>query len=236
VDTSKSKEYINIEVNIDSNWNSQIKSRFEMYGYKAAEYRSLLAHLEEDTKKELFEELHSTHMLDLIMDDVQIENDSISPFNFPQLPLIMEFEMKSNMIIDKAGDDYIINLGRLLRNSLDFYHQDERKQDIIIDFPKAIYTNIELKIPDGYKIINLDKFIQNKAYSDSTGMISYLLETNYVQDEQKVRFSIIEANTRCRYPSEDYLEIRDIINAISDLSFVKFAIIPDEKTKVEFQN
>lgn len=231
VDTSKSKELVNINVNIDSNWNTQIKSRFEMYGYKAAEFRSFLTHLDEDNEKELFEELHSTHMLDLVMEDVHIKNDSINPDNYPQLPLVLEFEMESNMIIDRAGDDYIFNLGRLLRNSIDFYHQEERVQDIIIDNPQAIYTNIEFVIPEGYKIKNLNEFKQYKAYSDSSGAISYFLETDYVQDANKLKFKITEANTKCRYPAEDFMKLREVINAISDLSFMKFALVPNEKTE-----
>jgi hypothetical protein len=225
-DTSKSKEMVDIKFYIDSNWHVNITSRFEMYGYKAAEWRSFLQYIDDEDKEEMFEKFHSTHMLDLNMTDVKIINDSIHPDHFPQLPLVIEFEMNSKMIIESGGSDYLLNIGRLLRNSIDFYHENERRQDIIMTYPEAIYTNIEFNIPQGYTIEGLDDLKQNMNYTNESGEISYFLSTDYSLENNRFIFSIKEGNTACRYPAEDYDQIRPVINAISDLSFLKLAFTP----------
>lgn len=230
LDKGSSKELVDLKIKIDSNWKVNIKSRYEMHAYGAAEWRSFLNMIDKDKEKEIFEELHSTHMFDLSMNSVQIENDSLDINNYHQLPLIINFDMESEMIIDHAGKDYIFNLGRLLRNSKNFYHEEERIQDIVFNYPEVIHTSMEFEIPNGYQIENLSILKQNEIYRDSTNNIQCFLETDYTLEDRTVKFYIKEGFLKCRYPSEDYQSIMKVINAISDLSFLKLAFIPENNT------
>ncbi len=227
-DTSISRENVHLDVRIDSNWNTHIKSRFEITGYGAAEWRSFLTHFDKKDKKDLFEEFHSSHMLDLKMNTIDILNDSLDALSYPQPPLIFEFDMNSSMIIEKAGDDFVFNLGRLLRPSLDFYQEKERKQDIIMDYPSLIQTIIEIEIPKDYEVANPQILNQQMAYTDSSSLATYFYESSYAMDHNTLNFKIEECNTDCVYPVKDYVKIREVINAISDLSFLKLILSPKE--------
>ena len=230
VDTSRSKQVINIHIELDSNWVTHIKSKYELYGYAAASMRSFLAYIKEDEMDELFEEFHSYHMMDLKMEDVVITNDSLDPLRYPQLPLILEFEMSSSMITEKAGTDYLLKLGSLLRPASDFYHIEERRQDIIMDYPICSYTTLELAIPEGYELTNPQILKQDASHTDTNGIATYFYNTEYKLENNQLKYKITNGNTQCRYAVDEFKSLQKVINAISDLSMTSLVFKKNEST------
>ena len=87
--------------------------------------------------------------------------DVNSPFEFQE-----EFDMDG--WIKKAGNNYILDFGKLITGQLEIEKdQRERVKDIYMPFPRSFSYHIEFTLPDGYSVDGLDKL--NGAVENETG-------------------------------------------------------------------
>ena len=77
--------------------------------------------------------------------------DVNSPFEFQE-----EFDMDG--WIKKAGNNYILDFGKLITGQLEIEKdQRERVKDIYMPFPRSFSYHIEFTLPDGYSVDGLDR-------------------------------------------------------------------------------
>lgn len=82
-----------------------------------------------------------------------------------------EFTIKNNLI-KKAGENYVIEIGKILTSQVELDKKDkERKNNIYMPFPRTIENEIIFEIPAGYTVSGLDKLNKNIA-NDTGGFIS----------------------------------------------------------------
>lgn len=97
-------------------------------------------------------------------DDYELESydnfEVISDGRFADsLDLIYKEEYVVNKLINKAGRNYIISLGKFIGEQFQLEKEDmERSANINLSYAKSYTYDISLKIPDGYKVEGLDKF------------------------------------------------------------------------------
>ncbi len=84
-------------------------------------------------------------------------------------PMVYEeqFTFKNNLI-KKAGDNYIIEIGKMLTAQLEIDKKEkERKNNVYMAYPRAFENEIVLEIPAGYVVSGIDKL--NKSVINETG-------------------------------------------------------------------
>ena len=85
-----------------------------------------------------------------------------SPLEFSE-----EFAVKNNWI-KKAGDKYLMELGKFLTSQIEITQKEkERKNNVYMVFPRSFDNEIIMEIPAGYSISGLEKF--NKKVENETG-------------------------------------------------------------------
>lgn len=139
------------------------KSKREQYNKEFDALKNKLKDIQkEDEKKSLSGEF-----------DFEIENPIInitntgrysdnSPFSYDE-----EFVIKNNLI-KKAGENYIVEIGKMLTNQVEIDKKEtDRKNNVYMPFPRAFENEIVFEIPSGYKISGLEKL--NKNVQNSTG-------------------------------------------------------------------
>ncbi len=73
-----------------------------------------------------------------------------------------------NQFIKKAGPNYIIEIGKFIGGQIEMVdEQRERNVNIYMRYPRTFNYEINLKIPNGYKVAGLDKL--NKNVTNTTG-------------------------------------------------------------------
>ena len=73
-------------------------------------------------------------------------------------PFEVEEEFAMEGWVKKAGNNYIVDIGRFIASQIEIKkEQRERKKDIYMPFPRSFYYHIEFTIPDGYTAEGLDK-------------------------------------------------------------------------------
>ena len=84
-------------------------------------------------------------------------------------PLVYDEEFTiQNNLIKKAGENYVLEIGKILTSQVELDKKDkERKANIYMPFPRTIDNEIILEIPSGYTVSGLDKL--NKNVANETG-------------------------------------------------------------------
>ncbi|RZJ55047.1 MAG: DUF3857 domain-containing protein [Flavobacterium sp.] len=87
---------------------------------------------------------------------------SETPFSYDE-----EFTIKNNFI-KKAGENYIIEIGKMLTNQVEIDKKEaDRKNNVYMPFPRSFENEIVFEIPSGYKVSGIEKL--NKNVQNSTG-------------------------------------------------------------------
>jgi hypothetical protein len=88
-----------------------------------------------------------------------------SPFEFEE-----EFDMEG--WVKKAGNNYIVDIGKLIAGQLEIKkEQRERTKDIYMPFPRSFSYHIEFDIPEGYAAEGIDK-LNLKSENETGAFIS----------------------------------------------------------------
>lgn len=78
-----------------------------------------------------------------------------------------DFTVKNNLI-KKAGDKYLIEIGKMLTSQIEINQKEkERKNNIYMVYPRSFDNEIILEIPAGYSVSGLEKL--NKHVENETG-------------------------------------------------------------------
>lgn len=89
-----------------------------------------------------------------------------------------EFAIKNNLI-KKAGNNYIVEIGKILTGQVEIDKKElERKNNIYMPFPRKFENEIIFEIPKGYSVSGIDKL--NKKIENTTGKFTSIasLEKN----------------------------------------------------------
>lgn len=120
-----------------------------------------------DTQKESFEKSIEGE-LDFLVDDYSFKINNTGRYGKKSsFEMEEEFSIKDNLI-KKAGDKYLIELGKLLTSQIEIDQKEkDRKNNIYSVYPRSYENEIILNIPVGYSVSGLEKF--NKKVENETG-------------------------------------------------------------------
>jgi hypothetical protein len=108
--------------------------------------------------------------------DFEIENPIINiintgrygdntPFSYEE-----DFVIKNNLI-KKAGENYIVEIGKILTGQVEIDKKEiDRKNNIYMPFPRSFENKIIFEVPTGFKISGIEKL--NKNVENATGQFT----------------------------------------------------------------
>ncbi|WP_026976581.1 DUF3857 domain-containing protein [Flavobacterium tegetincola] len=137
---------------------------------KKEQYQKEFAALIDKVKQRKEEELKKivSQEFEFEIDDVDYEvkntgrYGSNQPFSFEE-----KFVIKNNLV-KKAGDNYIIEIGKFLTNQIDVdKKQKDRVNNVYMTFPRLFDNEFIFEIPAGYTVIGIEKL--NKKVENETG-------------------------------------------------------------------
>ena len=217
--TQSSYEIQNIEISIDTSLVAHINRKLETSAYLAAVYRSIFSDMNPLEIRNKIKTIALANLISGKLLDYEIESDTLHWKDFPPTPLLMNLKLQSDMLVNKAGDDLLINIGRVLSPTINLYHEEERKQDIVLDIPIKNEIFISLLIPTGYELANPDILNENIEYTNENGDIAASLKTTYSINGDTLSYHIEETDIQTQYRVEEYSQFREVINARADLAY-----------------
>ena len=107
-----------------------------------------------------------------------------------------DFAIKNNLI-KKAGDNYLVEIGKLITAQVEIDKKEkERKNNIYMIYPRSFENEITMEIPAGYTVGGLDK-LNKKVENETGGFVSTatIVDNKLVIKTNKYYKNYYEPNT-----------------------------------------
>jgi hypothetical protein len=162
-------------------------------------------------------------------------SENISTYSFenkeleqadPYKPFVIQAKVKSSNLIEKAGDKILIKVGELIGEQVEMYDAKERISEIELNYPHALVRTIELTIPDGYEVKNLQD-LKFDVVSKENGKETMGFVCSYELKGNMLKITIKEDYFNTHYTLQQYPDFKKVINAAAD--FNKVTLVLEKK-------
>lgn len=186
-------------------------------GYYGNYLQAFLDLISDDVYQEVGTDYLEGIMPDLKSDDWEFIN--IGAHNIQKLPLLFNCTASNENLIEFAGNKYLFKVGDLIGPQVEMYSEDERKLPLHDSYKREFIRHIEIEIPNGYTIKNLDDINIHTEYINGDEQV-LLFESTYSLNNNLLTININEYYDQLYYSVEEYTKYRDVVNSASDFNKV----------------
>ncbi len=200
--------------------------RQEFGGYNGATIQTVYPLIPTEKQSELVLELQKPIVPDgnFLKNTVQNGERGV---NILAKPFIVDSDVESAGLLDKAGPRYLFKVGTLIGPQTELYQQDARQFDVENDFNRQYSRQVVVNLPAGYSVRNLqDLNMDVKAGTDPAAPV-YYFRSSYTQDGQKLTINSTEAYQQIYWPKKDFEAYRAVVNAAAN--FNKVVLVLEKK-------
>ena len=206
-----------------------VRLRQTMGGYPATQIQPFWSLIPEAKRTEILQELQKSVVADATnFQQLQVRNveRDIIPLD---KPFIVEGQMESAGLLDKAGPRYLFKIGTLLGPQTELYQKEERQFDVENDNNRRYLRTIRFDVPAGYAVRNLnDLNVDVKTGPGAeAGAAAFDFHSSYIQSGQTVTVTITENYRQLRWPKADFEAFRAVVNASANWN--KVVLVLDKK-------
>ena len=221
----KTTDRMIIDVRFDDNniFKNLIDLERSFTGYYAMAIQPYMNLIKDKDRENLIEGLAKSMNENVHVTKKQVINES--PESFGIEPLKFELDLESEAFTEKAGNKYLFKVGELIGRQIQMYQEKERKLPLVDDYKRSYFRTINIKLPKGYKIANLDDLnIDNSYEKDGKELLSFKSYYKITDDvlnitaDEHYRINIIDKSI-----FEDY---RKVINSAADFNKITLVLEP----------
>lgn len=215
-----------LDINFDEEFEKvQAHIKHEANGYSANNIRPYLEQSTEEQRDELLEAY-----LKSFAEDAEITNKTSSSEEMEgymlEKPFIYEGDAESSSLIEKAGKKFLFKIGLVIGTQVEMYQDTARQFDVANTYNHGYKRVINIEIPDGYKITNLDDLKMDFS-SSKDGDKTMGFTSEYELNGNKLTVTCVEYYNEINIPIKRYEEFRTVINAAAD--FNKITLVFEKK-------
>ena len=206
---------------------STIRLRQTLGGYPAAEIQPFWTMIPEAKRTEILQDLQKSVVPDASnFQKLEVRNveRGISPLD---KPFIVEGQMESAALLDKAGPRYLFKIGTLLGPQTELYQKEERQFDVENDNNHRYLRTIRFDVPAGYAVRNLNDLNVDVKAGPDTAKPEFDFRSSYVQNGQTITVTVAENYRQLRWPKADFEAFRAVVNAAANWN--KVVLVLDKK-------
>lgn len=194
------------EMNVAYAWN----------GHRAAGMRGAYHYQNEQGKEEFIKGNLSSGMEDAQIISKKLINEKMD-HSAENQEFVLQSSLKAGSLMEKAGNDIIFNVGRVIGKQTELYQENERQQDIDMSHPIQYTYQISFAIPAGYTVKGMDDLVMDHYLLEKKEKIAQFA-ANYTIHGQTVTILVKEFYTQSEYTKKNYDAFRKVINAAADFS------------------
>lgn len=218
------KMYINVSFDEENITNQKIFFNRQMSGYYAKDLQPFYYLITGKDKTELNKQLFTNINSELEPENIVVKNENAADLG--RKPFIIEAEFETDVFIEKAADKIIFEIGNLIGPQTEIYDSLERKLPVELRFARYYYREIKVKIPENYKIVNLEDLnIENYFTSENDTSMAFI--SKYTVKNNELVVLCEEYYKNIDIPVKDYQEYRKIINSAADFNKIKLIFEPN---------
>jgi 3-deoxy-D-manno-octulosonate 8-phosphate phosphatase KdsC-like HAD superfamily phosphatase len=217
----KSHSNINSLVSFDaSSFTPIVNMKQEFTGYCAFYTQPAIPYMDDKQKKEYLDEMGQFIGKGVTVKSINMTGGE--PNDILAVPLTVDCVVEAPQLIENAGGKYIFKVGDLIGPQEEMYQEKKRLTDGDIYYTHSFNRTLEIKIPAGYKIKNLNDIKIDKK-CDIGGKIAADFISTYTMEGNTLKIKVVEEYNALNYPKEYFEQFRSVINAAAD--FNKIALI-----------
>ena len=207
------KMVLDVDFEKDNISKCMVKLDRSMGGYYAMYFQPFI-HLIKD-KDELIEGFAKSISEDLDITSKALKNDDPQLFGVKPIHFLIDFN--SDIFIEKAGRKYLFKAGDLIGRQMELYQEKDRVLPVENEFTRSYYRTINIKIPEGYKIANLDDIIIKNTFIKE-GEELLIFDSYYEINDDILSITADEHYRENIIQTENYEAYRTVINSAADFN------------------
>ncbi len=194
-----------------------VNAKHEYMGYSAFYIQPAILYMEANQKTELLDNLSKFAGKETIIKSNKFAGTDKTDILIN--PFIVESVIEVPHLIENAGNKYLFKVGILIGPQEELYQDKARQSDAEITYAHSFTRIIEIKIPQGYRIKNLDDIKIEKKYTVGGKALSSFI-SKFVLEGDFLKINIYEDYQAIIYPKENFEQFRSVINASADFNKV----------------
>ncbi len=135
-------------------------------------------------------------------------------------------EYGSASLLERAGNNYILNIGVTIGEQVEMYQEDERVHDVENNYNRWYYRQINVKVPEGYEIKNPEASNMNIVFKEE-GRKVHGFESAFKINGDVYTVIIDEYYKKIFTDKSLFEEFKSVVNAAAD--FNKVSLILEKK-------
>ncbi len=224
-DCTQSYSNLDVKVFINENMDEVSLDISDTYkGYYAAYIQPYFNMINEEQKEKLAKDQIYALIKTIDIKDWEIINTK--PEDIGVKDFIIKCQGRYDELIENAGKKYILKVGELIGPQFELYNKRERELPVYSDFLRTYNRILEINIPDGYRVKNLDDLIIYADYVKDGDKV-LMFDSKYKIEGDKIIVTIKEYYNQLYFTLDEYPEYQKVVNSASD--FNKLALILEKK-------
>ncbi len=226
VNAEYSTDNMIIDVNFDTEDISTTNINFKrsMSGYYGMFIHPFIDIVKPDNKKELIEGFAKNLNEDVTINETKYENDKSELFGVK--PIVFNIDFTSDAFVEKAGKKYLFKIGELIGAQMELYQEKERVLPLESEFQRSYERTINVTIPEGYSIANLDDINIDNVY-ENKGKVLLSFKSFYELNDNILKITADEYYKINRIPVEIYEDYRRVINSAADFNKITLVLVKE---------
>lgn len=223
LDADKTVDEFVVEASFENLPNTDVVFHRELSGYAGSQYQVIYDYGDDEAKQEITEGF--VNYIDEDMEIKEVTAENLSPEDITKNPIVIDAEFSTENFVSKAGNNYLINVGKMIGPQAEMYNEGERKNPVELYYNHIYTRKIVINIPDGYEIANPEEVEFNIAYApegsdeQDMGFVS-----TWKIENGKLVIEISEFYKSIYYTMDRYDDFQKVVNAAADFNKVNLLL------------
>ena len=192
-------------------------------GYYAMYIQPYMNLIKEENKDEVLDGFIKSMSENIDITKKEVFNGA--PEMFGVKPFRITSEITSEHFVEKAGRKYLFKVGELIGPQMEMYQEKKRVLPVESQFKRSYHRVIDVEIPEGFSITNLDDINIDNFYEDK-GKKLMVFKSSYTIDGNKLQIIADEFYELNYMNVELYEDYRKVINSAADFNKITLILEP----------
>lgn len=215
--TDYTKSYHNLDIKTKINPSTLVATldvEQNLMGYSAYYVQPIYDLLNDEQKKDVTKNYYTIDKPESVKNLVISNTDKESILT---KPMKMTYTQELGDVVESAGDKFIFKVGELIGMQSELYQEKKRVSDGDIYYAHYFKRTLEIEIPDGYKIDNLEDLKLTKTCVIDGKEVAQF-KSEYKIEGKKLVVTAYEDYRAIKYPLVNFDEFKSVINAAADFN------------------
>ena len=202
-----------IEISIPKNLKKlKIKENRSFSGYWAIMNRNYVSLSENEETDFLIDYFTISGLNNKKVTNYNIKNFNNSNNSF-NTPLKINSTITTTELIEEVDGLVYLKVGKVIGLQSNLFDDNKRINEIEINFPNSYEYEIDIEIPNGYRVSDYSELNKSKEFISVDGSISAKFDSKATLNNNTIYIVIEEFYKNLRYDKGRYQEFREVINA-----------------------